>query len=100
MTTKMGQFYQNWQFLEIYPTKKGKFTKAIWALNQLATLTFIKKLQYYALHNKYAENCLLHFRDELPTTLALPSSLRESESRQHLSSMALLGKGLYTVPQI
>ena len=36
---------------------------------------------------------LFFFRDELPTTLALPTSLRDSDSRQHLSSMALLGKG-------
>ena len=41
----------------------------------------------------FLKNNNIFFRDELPTTLALPTSLRDSDSRQHLSSMALLGKG-------
>ena len=34
-------------------------------------------------------------REELPVLLTLPRILKEAESRQALSSLALLGKGKY-----
>ena len=40
----------------------------------------------------------LTFRDELPSTLLLPASLRESNSRQNLSAVALLGKDFWKYP--
>jgi len=37
-------------------------------------------------------------KDELPSTLLLPASLRESNSRQNLSAVALLGKDFWKYP--
>ena len=37
-------------------------------------------------------------REELPTNLRLPQTLRESDSRQNLTSMALLGRDFWRYP--
>ena len=56
--------------------------------------------KFHIVFCKVYEHCHLRSnfcdcREELPVLLTLPRILKEAESRQALSSLALLGKGKY-----
>ena len=46
--------------------------------------------------NRHLRSNFCDCREELPVLLTLPRILKEAESRQALSSLALLGKGKYS----